>query len=127
MVQRLYESLELPGQLSDYHFNLLGTYDVLWNHRSEEPWIPAAVEELCLLDIALVEARMNTVRADPEHAKGNYYVIPGFHHLARLYEQEGYLKDALLVARRAAKFGQLAAEVDRLAARLENLEAADAD
>lgn len=77
--------------------------------------------------MALVEARMDAVRADSEHAKGDYYVIPGFQYLARLYEQEGYLKDALSVARRAAKFGQLAAEVDRLTARLENLEATDAD
>lgn len=127
MVQLLYESLELPGQLSDYHFNLLGTYDVLWNHRSEEPWIPAAIEELCLLDMALVEARMDAVEADSEHAKGDYYVIPGFHHLVRLYEQEGYLQEALAIAHRAAKFGQLAADVERLTARIQNLEAADAN
>jgi hypothetical protein len=116
-VRRVYEALELPGAASDYHFALLRAYEELWSMRRGEPEILAELERLCLLDIALVEARPEIIGYTGA-AKGVASRVPAFEHLVFLYEGEGFLKDALDIARRAAACGQGTQDVERLEARI---------
>jgi len=105
VLRRLYEALELPGKASDYHFALLGTYELLWSRRRKEPEILPELERLFLLDIKLVEERPAIIRGmmpDERFAAR----VPAFHYLVYLYSREGFLEEALAIAKRAANLGQ---------------------
>lgn len=120
-LRRLYEALELPGELSDYHFALLRCYEELWKYRREEPWFVAEIERLCLLDIALVETYPEIIVFDGREGR-TYAHVPAFHHLMYLYEQNGYLYDALDIARRAVRMNQgetITESIQKKVARLE--------
>jgi len=64
LLLHLYEVLELPGLLTDYHFAIQGCAGKLWERRRDEPRALADVERLSLLDIHLVEAHPNLFRQD---------------------------------------------------------------
>lgn len=104
-LRQLYEALELPGELSDYHFALLPCYEELWANRREEPWVVAEIERLCLLDIQLVEAYPETILFESSDGP-SWARVPAFDRLISLYEQNGYLQDALMIARRAVRLHQ---------------------
>lgn len=125
VVRRLHEALELPGSGSDYHFALLSTTDVLWGRCRQDPDVLPVLERLCLLDIKLLEARPEIARVEREDDESFGLHVPAFGYLIRLYEQEGMIEDALRIARRGTALGQRPADVERLEARLRDLEAED--
>jgi hypothetical protein len=125
VLRQVYEALELPGTPSDYHFALLRAYELLWKQRRESPEVLPHIERLCLLDIALVENRPETVR----HSDGPTPFtarVPAFSYLTTLYEREGFLNEALTIARRAADLGQGDEDFRRLAERVRDLRSEDA-
>ncbi|MEJ7638182.1 MAG: hypothetical protein WKF75_09470 [Singulisphaera sp.] len=117
--------MELPGSASDYHFALMNAYDLLWKHRQREPEVLPEIERPCLIDIKLVETRPETVRETVQGRESTLHV-PAFGYLVRLYEREGFIEDALHIARRAAALGLAKVDLQRLEARLQELNAEDA-
>lgn len=124
LLRGLYEALELPGTIADYHFALLGTYQGLWARRKREPELLPELEQLLLLDVALVEAHPDAIAHEIQGEKLTPHV-PAFHLLVSLYEREGFLHEALDIAKRGAAVGQGADDMDRVAERLAALEAED--
>jgi hypothetical protein len=119
-LRQLYESLELPGELLDYHFAIQGCCSELWRLRREELWVFAELELLCWLDIRLIQAYPNIMQANNER---EFLLVTTLQHLIALYEQEGYLYEALQVAEIAAKFNQQEPALERIKLRIANLEA----
>jgi hypothetical protein len=105
ILKRLYETLELPGEPIDYHFAIQGCVDELWSwkRRRLEPVLLSTIEQLCWLDIRLIEAMPHIIAYD-HRGEQRYYGVTAFGHLIELYEREGFLADALDVARRASRF-----------------------
>lgn len=117
----LYEALELPGEPADYHFAIQSAASALWSRRRDDPSLILRTEELCWLDIRLIEAYPQSVAYEGQDGE-TYYAITAFHTLISLYEREGYLDDALAVVGRAARFGRrVPGERERLEAKLAGL------
>lgn len=123
ILQRLYETLELPGVASDYHFALLSAYESLSSRARREPELYADMEKLCLLDIALVERLPMIVR---DTAGAMPFRVPAFERLVTLYERNGLLDEALAIARRAAAAGQGTDLAEQIEERIAALRAEDA-
>lgn len=119
-LRQLYESLELPGELLDYHFAIQGGCSELWRLRREEPCVLGEIEHLCWLDIQLIQAYPTLFQAKNDRG---FLLITTFQHLLSLYEQEGYLSDACRVAEIAVKFNQQQPVFERIKSRLANLKA----
>jgi hypothetical protein len=121
VLQELYEVLELPGQLFDYRFAIQGAYTTIYERRREDLAMLEEVERLCWLEIELLEAYPGVVEYEPGSR------VLAFRGLASIYETEGDFAAALEVAERGMRLGQedLATQVDRLRARLAELEAED--
>jgi hypothetical protein len=117
ILRRLYEALELPGEVADYHFAIQSAAGALWARRRDDPDLILKVEELCWLDIKLVEAYPQAVSYEGEDGEA-YYTITAFHTLISLYEREGFLEDALAVVDRAGRFGDLQGQRERLEAKV---------
>lgn len=101
LLQRLSEALELPGTASDYHFAIMGVYQALYSRRREMPGALSEVERLCWLDISLIERCPADAGSDFDLREVGQ---PAFTQLISLYQREGFLADALLVAERASNF-----------------------
>lgn len=125
ILQRLYETLELPGIPSDYHFALLRAYDGLAAHARRQPELFEDVERFCLLDIALLEALPEIV-GDLDNPDRPAIRVPAFERLVTLYERNGMFDDALAIARRGAALGQGSGYVERLEERIAAVRAEDA-
>jgi hypothetical protein len=119
----LYEVLDLPGQLSDYHCAIQSTYTNIFERRREDLAMLEEVERLCWLDIELLEAYPGVVEYEP----GKFSRVLAYEGLASLYETEGDFAGALEVAERGMRLDQeyLSAQAERLRARLAELEAED--
>jgi hypothetical protein len=125
VIQRLWEAVELPGQPRDYHFALQRAADVLWERRRRsEAGVLRTVEQIAWLDIELVEIMPTTIH-DEENRNPIVYTVTSFQTLRDLYLREGFLCEALAVARRAERLDQSAARVADLEARLEALRTED--
>jgi hypothetical protein len=121
VVRHLEETLELPGEASDYHFAIQSALGMVLGGRRSDPTVLEAAERLAWLDIRLVQARPEAItseRADRLPDESRFYRVPTFHHLISLYEREGALQEALDVAEIAVRFEQLEAKRDEIAARL---------
>lgn len=94
VLRRLIETLELPGILSDYHYALQSCHELLWQHRRKDIWIIAEIERLCLLDIQLVEVQ-NSISVESDTGFNR-----SWGRLIQLYEREGYLHEAFILAQR---------------------------
>jgi hypothetical protein len=121
-LRQLRETLELPGTLSDYHFAIQHCHDELRGDAREEPWVLEEVERLCRLDIRLIEAYPKTITSEYGGDR-TYYGVSAFHQLTGMYEKEGFLREALEVARVGQKFEQCQGKVEDLEARLARIEA----
>lgn len=123
VMKRLAEALELPGQPADYHFAIQSAASVLHDRRRAEPGVLLNVEQLCWLDIQLVEACPRAVSY--ESADGEtYYSITAFYTLISMYKREGFIREALAVVERAKPFGrQVPGEREDLETRLTAIEA----
>ncbi len=125
VLRRIYEVLELPGTAADYHFALLQAYEILWSQFRQQPEILAELERLCLLDIALIESQAAILQMGGED--GTFWArVPAFHYLIRLYELEGYVEDALAIARRGAALRQGDDDVQRFEERAAALQGENA-
>jgi len=122
-LRQIFEVLELPGELLDYHFAIQGCCSELWRLRREEPWVLAEIERLCWLDIRLIQAYPDIVQVENER---EFLLITTMQHLIALYEQEGYLYEALQVAEIAMQFNQQLPALERIKSRIANLEAEEA-
>jgi hypothetical protein len=124
VLRGLREALELPGTAEDYHFALLDTYEWLQKQCQTNPDLLADFERLCLLDISLVQAFPQAIT----HGAGEKPImalVPAFGYLIRIYEREGFLEDALAIARSAAACGQGTDAQERLTRRVQELKAED--
>jgi hypothetical protein len=124
MLRNVYEGLELPGQPSDYHFLIQGSAQELWGRRKREAAVLSEVEKLCWLDLQLIEACPDTIRYERGDEQ-QFFRVPTFAILTSLFEREGFLREALDVAERAARFGQGSDTRDRLLERIAALESED--
>jgi len=122
-LRQLYESLELPGELLDYHFAIQGCCSELWRLRQQEPWIFAELERLCWLDIRLIQIYPDIMQVKNERA---FLLVTTLQHLIALYEQEGNLYEALQMAEIAAQFNQQLPALELIKSRIANLEAEEA-
>ena len=120
--RRLAEVLELPGQASDYHFAIQGCVQEFWRRRRDEPDVLPHLEELCWINIRLLEARPDAVTNDQATGPRFYHVV-AFGCLIQLYEREGALREALAVAERATRFEQEEDRLERIRQRLASVEA----
>ena len=125
-LQQLFETFELPGIASDYHFAIHHCNETLWKQRRQEPWVLEQIERLCWLDIQLLEACPEAISFDRE-GETQYANVDAFHRLINLYEDDGYLKEALEVARRAVRFNQAQNYFESLQERIAQLEAEGAN
>jgi hypothetical protein len=121
VLRRVYETLELPGEPSDYHFALMGAYERLWARRREAAGLLEEVEKLCLLDVRLIEARPDIV-TDERGGKTMFLRVPAFGRLIFMYEREGFLREALEVAELASRFDQEQQRLTDMHVRLARLE-----
>lgn len=124
LLRQVYETLELPGTLSDYHFALQRTHDGLNKFIGKESWVLSEIEKLCWLNIRLLENYPETISY--ENDDGVHYARAlAFNRLINLYEKEGYLRDALEVAKIAVRFDYGSDVVDDLEERIKLLESED--
>ncbi len=124
LLRQLYETLELPGTLSDYHFALQNTHDELNNYSGQESWVLSEIEKLCRLNIQLFEKHPETITYETDEGI-RYFGVTAFHRLISIYENEGYLREALEVARIAARFNYGKEAIEELEGRIKLLESED--
>lgn len=122
ILRRMYEKLELPGTLSDYHFAIQGCHDELHDQIRQAPSVLEEIERLCWLDIRLIEYYPETITWEYE-GKREFASVSAFHRLIDLYLNEGYVAEAINVAGIAERFGQRGYEAERLRERVAMLEA----
>lgn len=124
LLRQVYETLELPGTLGDYHFALQRTHDELNRFIGKESWVPAELEKLCWLNVRLLERHPETIAY--ENDEGVHYArVTAFNRLISLYENEGYLRDALEVAKISIRFDYGNDAVEELEERIKLLELED--
>jgi hypothetical protein len=116
-LQHLGETLELPGEPTDYHFAIQNVLEALWKRRRTEPTVLTTIEQLAWLDLNLAEARPDSVSTDVQ-GEQKYYTIRAFQYLITLYEREGALREALEVAGLAVRYEQQQAKRDELVGRV---------
>ena len=124
LVRQIYEILELPGTLSDYHFALQRTHDDLNGFIGREAWILTEIEKLCLLNARLLDTHPETISYENDQGI-HYFRVTALNKLIKLYETEGYLHDALEIAQIAVKFGYGDEVVDELENKIKLLEEED--
>ena len=124
VIRSMYEALELPGTVSDYHFKLLNACGALWSRRKRRPEFLPELEKILLLDISLVGLHGDSLMFEQDGGP----VMPGvpaFDQLISLYEGDGFIHEALAIAKLATAAGQGSSDEERLAERLVELEAED--
>jgi hypothetical protein len=123
LLRHVNEVLELPGEPSDYHFAIQHVIECLWERR--EPETLAELERLCWLDIRLLEAAPKAIAYKDNDGVTRFPSVFAFFRLITLYEQDGFLHDALAVAERGRRFEQTDDECKQLRERIANLESDD--
>jgi len=121
----LEETLELPGELSDYYYAIQVACRAIYEGRREDPSLLKEVERLNQLDIELVESYPKSVGLEPSKRLHTF----DYERLVELYAGEGYFHEALEVAERGLRMSQgdlsLSLAAKRLRLVLEELEAED--
>jgi hypothetical protein len=115
LTRNLHETLELPGEPSDYHFAIQGCSQALWKAGRKDPTHDSLIEELCWLDIRLVDACPEAASFGEKEGKHQFAAILGFNILVELHERRDRVEEALSVAELAFNnYGQCEAELKRL-------------
>ncbi|MGO9972679.1 MAG: hypothetical protein ACLP01_07710 [Solirubrobacteraceae bacterium] len=127
LIQRIREALELPGRGSDYHFALQQALPQLRSQMLEAPEVLRHIEAYAWLDIKLALAYPQAVSTDVPGDNFRYYIMEAFNTLGNLYSGEGFINEALEVARVAAQFEQGGSRLESLQERLAAIRAEDAD
>ena len=124
ILRQVYETLELPGTLSDYHFALQNAHNELSNYIGKEFWVSAQVERLCRLNIILIDKYPETISY--ENDEGIHYArVTAFGRLRNFYENEGFLRESLHIARLANKFYEQNDVIEDLEERIRLIEIED--
>jgi hypothetical protein len=105
LLQSLYETLELPGEPSDYHFAIQNVIEELWRRRRDDPGVLADIEALSWLNITFIQAQPATVTNEYSD-EPSFSAVRAFARLVALYEREGAWRDALAVAELGVRYGQ---------------------
>jgi hypothetical protein len=124
-LQHLGETLELPGEPTDYHFAIQSVLQALWKRRRTEPTVLMTVEQLAWLDLSLAQARPDAVSTDI-HGERRFFAVLAFQYLITLYERDGALREALEVAELAVRYEQQQAKRDELVGRVTALDLEEA-
>ena len=124
LLRQVYETLELPGTLSDYHFALQRTHDGLNRFIGKESWATMEIEKLCRLNIQLLDKYPEIISYENENGV-HYASVTAFNRLIRLYENEGYLREALEIAKISTRFHYGTDNVEELEERLNLLKRED--
>jgi len=114
------EVLELPGEASDYHFALQNVIETLW--KRHEPPTLSDIERLCWANINLIEAAPEAIQVDDAEGERSFVGVQVFFILMRIYQREGFLVEAVKVAKLAHRFGQGDDDLQELRERLAALE-----
>lgn len=125
LLRQVYETLELPGILSDYHFAIQHAHEALRRYVGKEIWVPAYIEKLCLLDVQLLDKYPETIVFESIKNEIHYARASAFTRLIDLYEKEGYLREALQIAKIAERLEQGSGIVEELEARINLMETED--
>ena len=125
LLRQVYETLELPGILSDYHFAIQHAHEALRKYVGKEIWVPAYIEKLCLLDVQLLDKYPETIVFESIKNEIHYARASAFTRLIDLYEKEGYLREALQIAKIAERLEQGSGIVEELEARINLMETED--
>src|SRR5450755_1946792 len=112
LLQRLWEGLELPGEGCDYHWAIQDVCSQLRPRMSEEPTVLANLESLEWLNVRLVLAYPQAVTVDLADGKDAYVNVSALSTLIDTYSTEGFLKEALEVARLAQRLNQNGPQLD---------------
>lgn len=110
-----------PGEPSDFHFTMQDFAALAVEHHSEDPDALAWAEWICWLNIRFIEALPRAVRIGERDSDGFFRVL-AFSTLERMYEDEGMLEDAAVVAEHAKRFQNVLGDPSE---RLERLRAED--
>ncbi len=124
ILRQVYETLELPGTLTDYHFALQNASQELQNHIRQEAWVLSAVEQICRWNIRLIETHPETITYESDNGT-HYFRVTAFNKLIGMYEKEGYLSEALEIARIAVKFDYDEDKITELEERLAQIKIED--
>ena len=117
----LEETLELPGELSDYYYAIQVACRAIYEGRREDPSLLKEVGRFYQLGMELVESYPKSIEYESYH-------MLAYERLVELYAGEGYFHEALEVAERGLKRSRdlsLSLAVERLHLVLEELEAED--
>jgi hypothetical protein len=106
LVQRVWEAMELPGRGTDYHFALQQVTSHLKSRTRVEPEVMATVETLAWLNVRLVLAYPGAVESAVQDERMTYYNVLAFDVLIDIYSTEGFLNEAVEVARLAERLNQ---------------------
>ena len=117
----LEETLELPGELSNYYYAIQVACRAIYEGRREDPSLLKEVERFDQLGMELVESYPKSIEYESYH-------MLAYERLVELYAGEGCFHEALEVAERGLKRSRdfsLSLAVERLHLVLEELEAED--
>jgi hypothetical protein len=127
LIQRIHEALELPGRGSDYHFALQRALSQLRSRMLEAPEVLSHIERLAWLDIKLALAYPQAVSSNVPEDTILPYRMEAFETLVNLYAGEGFLNEAVEVARVAQQLEQGDRRLEMLQERLAAIRAEDDD
>jgi hypothetical protein len=127
LIQRIHEALELPGRGTDYHFALQQALPQLRSRMLEAPEVLRHVEALAWLDIKLALAYPQAVSTDIPGDNFRFFMMEAFNTLGNLYSGEGFMNEAMEVARVAEQFEQRGGRLESLQERLAAIRAEDED
>lgn len=118
LVHWVWEGLEVPGLPSDYHFLLQGAVERLWAARASYPIGLQHVEAFASADLMLIEAVPQIALRDNARPSEGFLRISSLDVLLTLLEQEGAVREALALSRRAQRIGGEAFVRDDLEAKV---------
>ncbi|MGW2143502.1 hypothetical protein ACWCOT_04265 [Nonomuraea bangladeshensis] len=104
LVRWVWEGLEVPGTVSDYHFLLQSAIARLWSGRNADRGNLRLLETFAELDLRLIEAVPQPFLVDENDPSKGYVRFSGVVTWMRLLETEGALREALAVNRRLRRF-----------------------
>jgi hypothetical protein len=104
--QRLYEALELPGTVNDYHFIVMAAATSTESLARDDPILLTKVEEFCVLDLRITSGHPDVFIWTDQNGDPKPLVVPACDILARLYRHEGAVREWLEVEEQAARLSQ---------------------
>jgi len=114
LVQAVWEALELPATPEDYYRIIEAAIERLQRRVLDEPEVLNSIEPLAWLQLQLLVSIPHVVVHD-----GYVWSVVAFETLVRLYEDEGFVADAMKVAEMAGKFGTGEGQRELLRARID--------